>query len=221
MDTMKSCTKCKRMLPLGAFRRQSSGMAYSASKDGRRALCKECGKPCDGKKVCSKCGRMLLLEDFGRDSRAKDGLQSQCRACEAVYRAANKEQKAAYNAVYNPAHKDQVAARGKKWRGDNKDKIAWYYAKRRALKSGAIVEPLPSNYERGLYEAQNGLCYYCGDSLEETGYHRDHMTPLVREGSHTLSNLCLSCPTCNMRKHSKTAEEFFAVLKRDANRRVR
>ncbi len=54
---------------------------------------------------------------------------------------------------------------------------------------------------------QNYLCYYCGDSLE-SNYHVDHMIPLSRGGSNGRDNICISCPTCNLRKNRKTAEEF-------------
>ena len=81
-------------------------------------------------------------------------------------------------------------------------------AMRRARIKGATCEPLPKHYERGLYEAQHGLCYYCGASLKDAGQHLEHMTPLSRGGAHALENLVLSCQDCNLRKGTKTAKEF-------------
>ncbi len=64
---------------------------------------------------------------------------------------------------------------------------------------------------KDLYATQGGRCYYCSVDLKE-GYHIDHMTPLIRGGRNDVSNLCLACPRCNLRKHTKTAEEFQNAL---------
>lgn len=52
-------------------------------------------------------------------------------------------------------------------------------------------------------------CFYCGTALEGGGT-IDHMTPLMKGGSHWPSNLTLACSECNSDKHGKTAVEFVA-----------
>jgi len=59
-----------------------------------------------------------------------------------------------------------------------------------------------------LFVLQEGKCVYCKADLSMVGFHRDHMTPLVRGGSNEISNIQLLCPNCNRRKHDKTHEEF-------------
>ncbi len=54
---------------------------------------------------------------------------------------------------------------------------------------------------------QKYLCYYC-EGFVKSDYHVDHMTPLSRGGNNEQDNICISCPTCNLRKNRKTAEEF-------------
>lgn len=49
-------------------------------------------------------------------------------------------------------------------------------------------------------------CVYCGK--ESGDLHIEHIVPVVRGGTDDLTNLTLSCPTCNLRKHTQTAEEF-------------
>ena len=48
-------------------------------------------------------------------------------------------------------------------------------------------------------------CVYCKAPGE---LHIDHIVPVARGGSNEIQNLTLACPTCNMRKHTSTAEEF-------------
>lgn len=60
---------------------------------------------------------------------------------------------------------------------------------------------------KDLYASQGGRCYYCSVEIEE-GYHIEHMTPLSRGGRNDVSNVCLACAPCNLKKQTKTVEEF-------------
>jgi len=117
-----------------------------------------------------------------------------------------------YSHEYYSAHREEVLRRVHKWVQNNREKVRKYnrisWHRHRAFKKNTTIGSLPARYDDALYEDQHGLCYYCGASLEETGQHIEHMTPLSRGGAHALYNLVLSCPTCNLRKHTKTAEEF-------------
>lgn len=46
-------------------------------------------------------------------------------------------------------------------------------------------------------------CYYCKSKTPGSDVHFDHMVPLAKGGSHSIGNLCASCPTCNLRKQDK------------------
>lgn len=39
-------------------------------------------------KICPKCGKELPVSEFSKNSKAKDGLQSQCKSCQ---KAAHRE----------------------------------------------------------------------------------------------------------------------------------
>lgn len=91
----KACRKCRVEKPLSEFGKDSR------VADGRRATCKSCrnrqlrekrrlaGKRpspsfvvVNGQKGCSRCGKILPVSHFSVSSRAKSGLQSQCKACD-------------------------------------------------------------------------------------------------------------------------------------------
>lgn len=62
---------------------------------------------------------------------------------------------------------------------------------------------------QALFDSQEGLCYYCKEKLPP--YHVEHKVPLCRGGSNYKENLCLACPPCNHRKHTKTDVEFLQI----------
>ncbi len=61
-----------------------------------------------------------------------------------------------------------------------------------------------------MHADQGGLCAYCEVELGGD-FHVDHMTPIIRGGRNSWENLAVVCPTCNLSKRTKTAEEFFAA----------
>lgn len=55
---------------------------------------------------------------------------------------------------------------------------------------------------------QNGLCMYCGVSLNRRNMHIDHIYPVEHGGSNEETNLQALCAGCNMRKGVQTDDEF-------------
>ncbi len=178
-------------------------------------------------KKCSKCGVQKSAEYFHKDTRAKSGLQSQCKGCrraalsqyyegnrEAIrrkQRACDKERRAEINRKSRLKHLDARSEYSQKYYRENKDKHRERQRRRRARKLSG-VGMVPEGYESTLWEIQQGKCFYCEADLRKTGVHEDHKIPLVHGGRHTKSNLCLACPECNLRKHTKTAPEFLRIL---------
>lgn len=68
-----------------------------------------------------------------------------------------------------------------------------------------------ADLERLLFE-QKGRCFYCSTPLSAER-HLEHKVPLARGGAHALENVCWSCPPCNLRKSTKTAQEFLGQEK--------
>lgn len=56
--------------------------------------------------------------------------------------------------------------------------------------------------------SQDGICVYCPADFDVTGYHIDHIIPLIKSGSNWPDNLQLLCPTCNLKKSGKSPEQY-------------
>lgn len=59
-----------------------------------------------------------------------------------------------------------------------------------------------------LHKMQRGFCEYCHKSVKLEDATVDHRTPTSRGGTDDMSNLCMSCATCNEAKGRRTREEF-------------
>ena len=166
-------------------------------------------------KVCSKCKIALGLCAFSKDKSKESGLRSECKGCNKVYKAANKDNIAEYNKANNSkfaerkktwckANKDKVAKFKKAWQKANPAKVNANNAKRRAAKINAT--PIWSTKEdfkqiEAFYiEAQN-LTLATG-----VQHQVDHIYPLQGEnvcGLHVPSNLQVLTATENISKSNK------------------
>lgn len=61
-----------------------------------------------------------------------------------------------------------------------------------------------------VYQQAHGCCWYCGRAVQRPQITLDHLTPIVRGGTHSLMNIVASCRTCNSAKGAMTLEEFRA-----------
>lgn len=89
-------------------------------------------------KTCTKCKTEKPTSMFGSHSQQKDGLQSQCKACIALYHVANKNKIIAKVSAYYEANREKVAEYKRNYREENRDAIAikqraYYSANRDAI----------------------------------------------------------------------------------------
>ena len=145
----------------------------------------------------------------------KEEVQEKHRKYKEEYR----ETYLAYQERYNREHKDSRRAYFRAYAKKYPQKSIEKAQKRLALKLNQMGEwPLSlAELESILFHTiQFGRCFYCSESITHGKYHRDHMVPLARGGLHDYRNICLACKLCNLRKHTKTAEEFIKQLERES-----
>jgi 5-methylcytosine-specific restriction endonuclease McrA len=135
---------------------------------------------------CTRCGTQRRLVSNGT-----------CMQC-----AANAMRKRYHE---NEEMRDNQAA----YRARNSEAINAHTRNRRARLAGLGGSHTVDDI-LDLFDEQEGRCPYCNVYLRD--WHVDHKTPLARGGDNGKTNLQLTCPTCNVRKHTKTDAEFRAML---------
>lgn len=80
----------------------------------------------------------------------------------------------------------------------------------RRLRVEATVENehAVEHFVKLIRSSKTVACYYCKKPVSGKRAHIDHIIPLSRSGTHTVGNLCASCPRCNNTKHAKLLSEW-------------
>lgn len=112
-----------------------------------------------------------------------------------------------YDAEYNKKNSEKKRLTAKEWAKNNPDKrkfiIFNYDSKRRAIKkkgdSFIAVKQWADNQQK--------ICYWCNVECKSE-YHIDHYVPLAKGGTHTIDNLVIACPKCNLTKNAKDPYKF-------------
>jgi len=111
----------------------------------------------------------------------------------------NKHKKAEYGKRYRERHSAEL----KEFRIRNRNKRTEYQRKRKAREKEVLIKATQEEINK-LIRDSNNICFWC-DNYTET-IHIDHIYPLTKGGEHSINNLCVSCPSCNLRKSDKDPE---------------
>ena len=126
-------------------------------------------------KTCSKCKAEKEPTDFGRDRQKKDGLTSQCKACqnrpEVVER--KREHYRGYYAEHYEQNGDTIRKQRRAYKAQNPQKRIAHQLVDNALKCGKLLRP--------------DTCSACGCACKPDGHHDDYNQPL------TVRWLCRAC----------------------------
>jgi 5-methylcytosine-specific restriction endonuclease McrA len=142
------------------------------------------------------------------------------RSYQREYFALNVELNRAWGAGYRQRHLEQHRARARRdyanhrdarretqrvYRKNNLDRLLIRNARRIAIRNSASGDLALAEWYQILMDFDH-RCAYCQRKLERLA--KEHMTPLVRGGEHTVENIVPACTSCNSRKNQKTLLEF-------------
>lgn len=88
------------------------------------------------------------------------------------------------------------------WRQVNPEKSRQNVRRRRALQWNAPINDLTDAEWLAILKAFKWRCAYCGKRLTLATATPDHITPYVKGGSNTLTNVVPCCRSCNSRKQA-------------------
>ena len=188
-------------------------------------------------KACSSCHEEKSFLEFSKNKNTKDGLSYTCKSCVKKYKQDNKgranllvrkkrkknpikyrqqsnkshqnnrNERLVKQHIYYENNKEYFAKKNKNYRNENIDQILLRNRQReKLLDSFPVIQQSEINK---LLEKCDNKCFYCKiDVKRGINLHLDHKTPLFRGGAHSIDNLVSSCQKCNLKKGTKTVEEF-------------
>lgn len=81
--------------------------------------------------------------------------------------------------------------------------------RRARLNTNALENPSIINQWKNEMRQQSAVrCYWCGTKLPGSDAHFDHVVSIACGGAHSISNLCVSCPPCNLSKQHKPIDQW-------------
>lgn len=121
-------------------------------------------------------------------------------------------------------HIHKTRARTARWYAANKDRAIMAsklrrmskpearradHARRRARKLAATIDDAGiKDWMKQIRSAPYARCHWCGTKVAGRKIHFDHVVALSRGGTHTIGNLCASCPDCNLKKHARVVADW-------------
>lgn len=198
----QSCI-CEKTLPIMVALAEDAG-------DYSQERCWWCGTPFlpRGPKVycsryCLRAAWYVLHPKANRDSSAR-------------FRQNNPERARELSRAAYLRHAEDRRATAPRWAKANRERKSAAEQRRRAAKLGVGSGVDPAAWA-AMVAAAGRRCGYCGLEAPLT---MDHRIPLSRGGAHTVENLIPACKPCNSRKHTRTEEEFRALLRDERERGI-
>lgn len=196
----KRCSKCKEVKDRSEFYKDKS------RKDGLRPYCKDCKREeMAVYRAANTDKAALYAQAYSKANAAK------IRARRAAWAKANAERIRAYNISWREANPERHSANRAAWAKANPEKVRGYNSMRRALRAGASVGYLPSNYRTILFNFYGNKCMRPGCDKEinaQNPLSEDHIIPLSKGGAHAFYNMQVLCVSCNCTKKDYHADDY-------------
>ena len=183
-------------------------------------------------KICKKC---LIEKSLDRFSINWKYIKNICKDCSNKYSKNhyndNKEEYNISHKEYYYSNKDKVLTKQKITYYKNRDiklKKCKEYKSSEVWKMNSKISSHKrriiinwywndwtvtlDNINNKLIE-QNFNCAYCWCDLKLIQKHLDHIHPLSKWWTHSIDNVQWTCATCNLKKNTKTHNEFLIIIK--------
>lgn len=209
---MKQCTKCGETKELTLFYKRKD------SSDGYRTACKACyNKQSKAYSLSNKSSLSEYQKVYANKNKEQlkeyrkqyneDNFDEIAKKKKAYYRA-NREKTLEYNRDYYENNRESIIYNSIKYGQSMPGKMSKraVMQKRKLQKTYTNDGTLTKDTLSDLYKKQKGQCKYCDELLDfsvKHSVHLDHVIPLSKGGSHSISNVVWSCKSCNLRKSDK------------------
>lgn len=219
--TTKLCNKCNTTKEITEFQKDKS------KKDGFYPSCKECRKKSLDNPL-TKQKKKEYMKKYWQENKEKlieqnkqyrnENLDKCLETCRNYYKN-NKEKCLENKQEYYLKNKETIKQYRKEYR-NNMTEEQIQKERLRSIVRGHKRRKVTGNHLsikiiRELLEQYKYKCYYCNSKIihtERNSYHIDHYVPIAKGGTAEISNLVISCPTCNMSKGAKMPHEFMLKL---------
>lgn len=191
----KKCKKCQCVKDLSEFNFRSDTKRIHAQ-------CKDCLKK---RRISYKLSHNEEIKESNRLYREKN--RQIIRERDRLFYVSNSAEIKKYQKYFYEINKDYIKIRVKEY---NKTIIGKAVGKntRHKRRYQKINGDVTTNQILELEQSAK-VCYWCNCKINKTTkIHIDHYIPLSKGGEHTISNLVVSCATCNQKKQAKDPINF-------------
>ena len=180
------------------------------------------------KTYCKNCNIEYMNEYYEKN---KDKIKEKSKEWEENNKDKIKEREKNYREKnkdkikkYREKNKDKIREEKREYYLNNKNLFKEKMREYRKTEKGKMVYKNSNNKRRAKIREGNiktedlklliensKTCYWCNTKInkkEKAGYHLDHYIPLSKGGTHTLENIVISCPNCNILKSNKDPYQF-------------
>lgn len=186
LSPAKTCTKCGEEKPRAEFARHPRG------QNGLRAQCKACSATADRLRRAANLERERKrnVAYYASHREKKAAYYVSHREDRRVYEATHHKQQLGHRAAWYAANPEKARASNVTYRAAHPEATRAWSRRYRARKLAASGTHTAADVIQ-LFDAQDGLCAYCGCELG-ADYHVDHKLPLIRGGSDDPENLAIT-----------------------------
>jgi hypothetical protein len=139
--------------------------------------------------------------DAARYAANRERLKAETKA----YRVRNAEKIKAFKRRYYEENREAFLAASVEYRRKNPvvTRASWQRYHARKLKATIRDTALILRWMKTWHRKKRVVCYWCQQVFRGRDCHADHIVPLTKGGLHAIENLCVSCGSCNHKKHAK------------------